>query len=159
MGQECRIRKYRRRDREAVMRITAAGFGGFCLDWNIEQHFGELAGSTWQERKCAGVDYDLARNPEHTLVAQIDGEVVGYLCGRVYRTRSLGHVANMAVHPDHQDRGVGKALLSAALDHFRDCGLEYVRIETLEQNYKTRKLYPSFGFEEVGRQVFYFREL
>ncbi len=156
---QCRIRKYSRRDRDAVLRITAESFEEFCLDWNIEQEFGPLADTNWQERKRAGVDYDLVRNPEHTFVAQVRGQVVGYVCTRLYRTTSIGHVANMAVDQDYQGRGIGKALLRAALKHFRDCGLRYARIETLEQNYKTRQLYPSFGFREVGRQVFYFREL
>ena len=55
--------------------------------------------------------------------------------------------------------GVGKALMAAALDHFRDCGMLYARIETLEQNIKAQNFYPSVGFKEVARQIFYVMEL
>jgi hypothetical protein len=72
---EVTIRTYRRADCEAVMRITEESFEGFCMDYYMEQHFGRIAGTTWQERKCDGIEYDLRRHGEHTLVAELDGEV------------------------------------------------------------------------------------
>ncbi|MGD2175528.1 MAG: GNAT family N-acetyltransferase [Candidatus Brocadiaceae bacterium] len=156
---EAQIRKYAKRDRAAVLRITDASFGGFCVDSNIEEHFGLLAGTSWQDRKRAGIDHDLRRHPKHAFVAEIGGEIVGFVCTRLYRTTCIGHIANIAVEPAHQGMGVGRQLLQAALEHFRQCGMRYARVETMEQNYKGRKLYPSLGFEEVARQVFYLREL
>jgi ribosomal protein S18 acetylase RimI-like enzyme len=153
------IRRYRKADLQAVLRITEESFEGFCLDNNMEKLFGLMGNTTWQERKCEGIEYDLKRSAEHTFVAEVDGEVVGYVSNRVYPEHSTGHIANMAVAKDCQSRGIGKMLIRAALDHFRDCGLHYARIETLEQNYKGQKLYPSFGFKEIGRQIFYLREL
>ena len=154
-----KIRRYRRRDRAAVLRITRESFGGYCLDENIEAAFGRLADTSWQDRKAAGVDSDLTRNPEHCLVAVHDADVVGYVCTRLYRYTATGHIANLAVSPEHQGRGIGRALLEASLRHFRKCGMRHARIETLEQNERGLHLYPVLGFREVGRQVFYFREL
>jgi ribosomal protein S18 acetylase RimI-like enzyme len=156
---EIRVRKYHRRDRPAVLGITQRSFQGFCMESNIEEHFGTIADTDWAERKKNGIEYDLRRHRKHAFVAEMDGEVVGFLCSRVYRSIEVGHVANMAVAPEYQGRGAGKKLLEAALEHFREEGLSYARIETLEQNYKGRKLYPNFGFEEIGKQIFYFREL
>jgi len=153
------VRKYRRRDRDAIMRITRTSFQDMCLDSVMERHFGRIAGTTWQERKEDGIDWDLRHRPEHVLVAEIDGEVVGYMCTRLYYDYSIGHVANLAVACEHQGKGVGKKLMAAALEHFRRCGMRYARVETLDENYKGRKLYPAFGFKEVGRQIYYFREL
>ena len=153
------IRNYRRSDRQTVLQITEESFGGFCLEAEMEEHFGLIAETTWQERKRGGIDYDLRCNPEHTLVAEQGGEVVGYLCSRVYRDQKMGHIANLAVAREQQGQGIGKMLLAAALEHLRDCGMRYARIETLAGNYKGRKLYPAFGFKEVGRQVFFMREL
>jgi ribosomal protein S18 acetylase RimI-like enzyme len=65
----------------------------------------------------------------------------------------------MAVAASYQGLGVGKALIGHALEHFRKRGMRYARIETLQQNYKGQKLYPSFGFTEIGRQIYYLREL
>ncbi|NLW50135.1 MAG: GNAT family N-acetyltransferase [Candidatus Brocadiaceae bacterium] len=153
------IRRYRRSDRQPVLDITEESFGGFCMEARVEEHFGPIAQMTWQQRKAGGIDYDLRCNPEHTLVAERDEQVVGYICNRVYRDQRIGHIANLAVALAHQGQGIGKMLISAALAHLRDCGMRYARIETLESNARGCKLYPSFGFKEVGRQVFFMREL
>jgi ribosomal protein S18 acetylase RimI-like enzyme len=156
---EIAIRDLRKSDAEDVLRITDESFEGFCLDSNMERQFGRIAGTTWQERKRESIDYDLQRNPEHAFVAEVDGQVVGFVCTRVYPDESIGHVANIAVAKQYQGRGIGKRLMQTALSHFRECGMRYARIETLEQNYKGQKLYPAFGFKEIGRQIFYLREL
>jgi len=153
------VRPYRRADRAAVLAITEDSFGGFCLEGNIEEHFGRIAGSSWQERKRDGIDFDLRRHAASTFVAEVDGRVVGYVATRIYSSVLTGHIANMAVCRQYQGIGVGKALMRAALDYFRREGMHYARVETLEQNYKGRRFYPAFGFKEIGRQVFYFREL
>lgn len=157
-GAEVQIRKYRTNDRKAVLAIASESFEGVCLDENIEEKFGKV-GSPWREHKRDAVDYDLSNHPSSAFVALIDGEVVGFACNRLYNSRSLGHVANLAVTEQYQGEGIGKALMKASLDYFRQMGLKYARIETLEQNDKGVKFYPGLGFEEVGRQVFYFKEL
>ncbi len=141
-----------------MLRIAAESFAGLCLDENIEKRFGRVGGR-WQEHKKDSVAYDLSSSTSCTFVALVGGEVVGFICSRLYGSRSVGHVANMAVAPEFQGRGIGKALMRAALDHFRGQGMRYARIETLEQNEKGLRFYPSVGFEEIGRQVFYFMEL
>jgi ribosomal protein S18 acetylase RimI-like enzyme len=56
-------------------------------------------------------------------------------------------------------RGIGRKLIEAALAYFRQKGMAYAKIETLEQNRVGRHLYPSLGFKEVSRQIHYFMEL
>jgi ribosomal protein S18 acetylase RimI-like enzyme len=153
-----RVRPYNRRDRAAVLDLARTGFDGVSLDQNIERQFGKVGGS-WQEHKKDAVDYDLNRNPRSVFVAEFEGEIVGFVCNRIYRARSIGHVANLAVAAGFRRRGVGKLLMAASLDHFRKQGLRYARIETLAQNVTAASFYPSLGFQEVGRQVFYFKEL
>jgi len=153
------IRPYRPTDHQAIMDITSGSFSPAAIDANMERQFGLIAGTTWQERKLKGVAHDLRRQPEYTLVADADGQAVGYVSSRAYKDISTGHIANLAVDTDWQSRGIGKALIQAALDHFRATGLQYARIETLEQNARGSHIYPTFGFEEIGRQIYYFREL
>jgi len=152
------VRNYHRRDRADVLRIAVESFGGVCLDENVEKQFGKI-GRRWQDHKEDTIDYDLGANSASAFVAEVNGKVVGFLCARLYYQRSTGHVANLAVAPDCQGMGVGKALIQAALDHFRDRGMQYARIETLEQNIKAKEFYPAVGFKEVGRQIFYFMKL
>ena len=153
------VRAYRKRDRDAILEITRESFDQFCLESNMDKSFGPIAGMAWDARKCDGIAFDLAQNPDHTFVAVVDAQVVGYVCTRLYTAHLIGHVANIAVARKHQGQGIGKLLLAKALEHFRSFGMRYARIETLEQNYKGNRFYPSFGFKEIGRQVFYFREL
>ena len=60
-----------------------------------------------------------------------------------------------AVDAEHRGAGIGRKLIEFALDHFRSLGLKYARIETLDQNPAGQKLYPSFGFREIARQIHY----
>jgi len=152
------LRRYQRRDRRAVLRISAETFHGVCMDENIERDFGKTGG-TWQQHKMDSIDYDLTGNPASCFVAEADGKIVGFICNRLYHNRSIGHVANLAVREDYQGRGIGKALLQASLDHFREMGMRFARIETLAQNEKGQKFYPAAGFKEIGRQIFYFTKL
>ena len=153
------IRQYRRRDRSAVLEITGRAFNGRCLECNVEERFGTVGGDRWQERKKSGIQYDLKHRPRDTLVAEVDGQVVGFVCTRLYRSRSIGHVANLAVAPEYQGQGIGRSLVEAALDHFRNHGMKHARVETLANNEKARGLYPKLDFEEVARRIYYFREL
>ena len=156
---EIKVRAYRRKDRAAILEMTPRSFDGFCLHQDTEREFGKIGGTSWQEHKKMAVEYDPDRNPGDTLVAEVDGEVAGYACTRLHRFNSVGHVANLAVSPELQGKGVGKALMRAVLEHFKRHGMVYARIETLDQNYKGKRFYPSLGFKEVGRQIFYLMEL
>ena len=157
-GLSIQVRNYESRDRRDVLRIAKTSFEGVCLDENIEERFGQV-GDSWREHKKSAVAHDLRHNPDSAFVALADGHIVGFVCNRLYRSRRLGHVANLAVTEDYQGRGVGKALMRRTLEHFERKGMKFVRIETLEQNKRAREFYPKLGFEEVGRQVFFFREL
>ena len=68
---------------------------------------------------------------DYLLVAEVDGEVVANLglhsAGKSPRRRHVGHLG-MAVRDDWQQRGVGSALMTAALD-LADRWLNYRRLE------------------------------
>jgi len=138
--------------------MAADRFRGVCLDENIERQFGKITAS-WPQHKKAAIDYDITNNPAHTLVAEVEGKVVGFICCRLYRDRLTGHIANLAVAERFQGMGIGRTLVRAALEHFRESGMRHARIETLDQNAKAQKFYPSLGFKEIGRQIYYFMDL
>lgn len=60
------------------------------------------------------------------------------------------HVLSVAVDPEWQSRGVGRALLQAALHRFRELGISTVRLEVRPANEAARHLYRAFGFAAVG---------
>jgi L-phenylalanine/L-methionine N-acetyltransferase len=102
----------------------------------------------WRER--------LAETPEglYSLVACVEGEVVGSLGLETSPTRwRMRHVGSigMAVRDDWQGKGVGTALMEAALD-LADNWLNLMRIEltVYVDNVPATALYEKFGFEVEG---------
>jgi putative acetyltransferase len=100
---------------------------------------------------------------EYLLVAEADGEVVGNLglhaAGKSPRRRHAGSIG-MAVRDDWQRRGVGSALLVAALD-LADRWLNYRRLEltVYTDNVAALALYRKFGFVIEGtHRDFAFRD-
>ena len=87
------------------------------------------------------------------LVAEVDGEVVGNLGLHASGRGRRRHVANlgMSVHDHWQRRGVGTALLAAAID-IADNWLNYhrLRLEVYTDNAAALALYRKFGFEVEG---------
>lgn len=62
-------------------------------------------------------------------------------------------VDNLAVRPDQQHRGHGRALLAHAEQRARDLGLAAVTLYTHERMTSNRRLYERLGFEETGREA------
>ena len=91
---------------------------------------------------------------DHTLVAVVDGKVVGNIgLHAIPKSRRRAHAAaiGMAVHDAYQGKGVGSALMKAALD-LSDNWLQYTRIEltVYVDNAAAFALYKKFGFEIEG---------
>lgn len=78
-------------------------------------------------------------------VAEKGGKIVGY---QISTADSLGgHLARLAVHPQHQGQGVGTALVADVLRKFEEQGLVRVSVNTQEDNVGSLRLYEKFGFE------------
>lgn len=54
------------------------------------------------------------------------------------------------VHPDFQNRGIGKALMDAALDHEELRSAANVYLDVWERNAPARALYARYGFAVIG---------
>ncbi len=149
------IRRYKESDRERLKDITIVCFDGVCIDQNIEKLFGHIAGNDWTWRKKRHIDGDADSYPNGIFVAEIDNEIVGYITTRVDHATKTGGISNFAVLPAYQKMGLGRKLAAEAIAHFKSEGMEYARIETLEQNAVGQHFYPKLGFKEVSRQILY----
>ena len=91
---------------------------------------------------------------DYLLVATIDGDVVGNLglhaASKSPRRRHVGDIG-MAVRDDRQRRGVGTALMQAAIE-LADGWLNYQRLEltVYTDNLAAMALYRKFGFAIEG---------
>ena len=101
----------------------------------------------------------LAEPPEgfYSLVACIDDEVVGQIGIHTHpnhpRRRHVGEIG-MMVRDDWQGKGVGTALMQAAVDLAdKWLNLRRLALEVYVDNEPALKLYKKFGFEIEGRQT------
>ena len=90
---------------------------------------------------------------DHLLVATIAGEVVGNLglhTPKSARRRHVGEIG-MAVRDDRQGRGVGGALMTAAIDLAdRWLNLQRLELSVYSDNLAAMALYRKFGFTIEG---------
>jgi ribosomal protein S18 acetylase RimI-like enzyme len=147
------IRPYRPSDLETLRRITVDSFGSVALDQMLEERLGVWNERHWKARKADHIDDDCNANPQGCFVAERDGELLGYITTRIDRLNSIGRIPNLAVVEAARGYGLGRRLIHHALDAFREQGLKVAKIETMASNVVGQSLYPSCGFEEIGRQV------
>ena len=89
----------------------------------------------------------------HSLVAEVDGCVVGTLGLHVVANPRRRHCASigMAVHDRFQGQGVGTALLAAAIDLADNwLGLHRLELHVYPDNAAGIRLYEKFGFVVEG---------
>jgi ribosomal-protein-alanine N-acetyltransferase len=84
-----------------------------------------------------------------------DGGVLGYVVA--WFVADEGQIANLAVAPVGWGKGIGRALLTAALGEAIARGATDVYLEVRDSNLRARRLYGSCGFKEVGRRRGYYR--
>lgn len=82
-----------------------------------------------------------------------DREVLGYLVAGsgqrapMFRIRQVGMIFDLVVRADQRRAGVGKALVDAALAHFRQRGLTYAQVNFDPNNASAAAFWPAQGFE------------
>jgi ribosomal protein S18 acetylase RimI-like enzyme len=96
-----------------------------------------------------------ANSIEETVVAVASDEVVGFL--HLESTRHGFAELGMGVARPWRGRGVGSALLTAAIDKARAHGLHKRSLEVFPHNHAAIALYRRFGFVEEGRRVKHYR--
>jgi ribosomal protein S18 acetylase RimI-like enzyme len=90
--------------------------------------------------------------PEATWLAVYTGGDDVECCGTIQgirATHKYGAIQNVGVTPSHRGRGIGSAMISAALNGFQQVGLPRVYLEVTAQNDKAVKLYSRLGFRRT----------
>ena len=89
---------------------------------------------------------DIYENLQSFLVAEIDGRVVS-CCALQVIWGQLAEIKSLAVEQSHVGTGVGKSLVSAAIENARDLGLGKLFALTLEPLF-----FEKLGFEKVNKE-------
>jgi GNAT superfamily N-acetyltransferase len=104
-------------------------------------------------RRPAPMDDDYAEKVGlgYAFVAEEGGRTVGLIV-LVHRPDHL-LVENVAVDPDMQSKGIGRALLAFAEQAARDAGILTLRLYTNAAMIENLAFYPRLGYVETGRRT------
>lgn len=118
----------------------------------------------------ASLSTQLAKRPQAlVLLAWLGGQAVGLVIAfegfSTFACRPLINIHDLAVLPNFQCRGVGKALMAAVEAEAQRRGCCKLTLEVLEHNQHARKLYESVGYASyqldptTGRALFLEKKL
>jgi GNAT superfamily N-acetyltransferase len=85
------------------------------------------------------------------LASYVNGAEIEY-CGTIQGIRAAhkyGAIQNVGITPSHRGRGVGTALIAAALAGFQQAGLPRAYLEVTAQNDRAVRLYKRLGFRRT----------
>ncbi len=95
--------------------------------------------------------------PDGCFIASLGGVDVGMVASTGYG--EVGWVGNLIVLPEYRGRGIGAALMEAAIGHLLDAGARSVRLDSvpkavpLYRRLGFREEYPSLRFRGPGRRL------
>src|SRR5262249_13551980 len=124
-----RTRRASRADRPALLAADAAAFDDF---W----HFDDVA-----------LEEAVRATPRSHIRVATKDDPVGY--GLFGRAGAAGYVQRLAVAPDAQHHGLGRALLNDGLRWLRSRGARRVYVNTQEDNERALALYLRAGFLQL----------
>lgn len=121
-----------------------------------EKLTGSYRPQDWETR----ITYAIRRDPEGSLVAEIDGRVVGFVLSDVRGEEfgfpsPTGWLEVVAVHPDYHRRDVGSALAAAALKRFQDRGIRDVRTLVRPEQPHMGEFFQHLGFGQEAVIVYH----
>ncbi len=99
------------------------------------------------------IAYFLKASNAVSLVAQVDGEIAGFITGLIEQQRktTIGHIYTIDVAPKYRRIGVGLKLLEEMEKCFAKKGAEACFLEVRINNLAARKLYQKHGYMELGK--------
>lgn len=125
------IRRGRLGDLNSVLAIEQAAFGRHALD-------------------SSTLFWLLVRRWPGFIVADAEGIVVGYVICRVSLWppwAKLGGINSIAVKPEHFRQGIGRRLMTAAIDYLAGLRVQAIDLEVALKNEPAKTLYTNLGFK------------
>ena len=91
-----------------------------------------------------GIARFLDRNPKTCFVAEADGRLIGTIMAGNDGRR--GYIYHTAVHPNYRGRGIGSALVQAAIQALERLGIGKAALVVLEKNADGNVFWEKQGF-------------
>ncbi|MDD9884985.1 MAG: GNAT family N-acetyltransferase [Gammaproteobacteria bacterium] len=100
-------------------------------------------------------DYAQVVRRHHVFVAEVDGDSSGMLAGVLVLMQTVNGMLldNLAVHPEHQRRGLGRRLLRLAESETRALGRAHLELYSHERMTESIDFYRRAGYVETARRT------
>jgi ribosomal protein S18 acetylase RimI-like enzyme len=100
------------------------------------------------------VENDLADSNIHVLLAEADGEIIGYVQGEVtsrsdHMPRTVGQVSLMYVVKQFRRKGVGRRLMKELCEFFSSNKVEDLTVRYIIGNREAEGFWRKLGFESI----------
>ncbi|TDO54036.1 ribosomal protein S18 acetylase RimI-like enzyme [Kribbella sp. VKM Ac-2571] len=139
------IRRYEEADHSAVLALAPRLTEGVAPWRPPEGVLSAVTGWVVEALHRAGEPH------RFVFVAEDGDDITGFVAGE-QRAHWSGdqelYVGELVVSPQHEGRGVGRALMDAVTDHARQQGLRTITLDTGAANTNARTFYNRLGFEE-----------
>lgn len=108
-----------------------------------------------------------AELPSAFLIAELNGELIGYTMARIERGLShysifhrskKGHTVSIAIKPEYRRKGFATALLKKSMNAMIDQGANELYLEVRVSNNAAVELYRSLGYEILKEIRHYYRD-
>jgi ribosomal protein S18 acetylase RimI-like enzyme len=140
-------------DADAIERVQVetwrAAYAGLMPDGAVASFDVEARQRWWRE----GLAHE-PRPGSETLVAELDGAVVGFVSVGACRDEDgPGELYAIYLDSTRWGSGVGRALIERAEESLRASGFAEARLWVLEGNERAERFYRAAGWERDGRKV------
>lgn len=105
---------------------------------------------------------NLDSNNECVFVADVNGEVVGYVHIIKFNTlyyKSMANIQGMVVSKEYQRKGYGKELMNAAENWARERNIEMVRLNSGFVRPEAHEFYRAIGYHNEKEQIRFMKQL
>jgi [ribosomal protein S18]-alanine N-acetyltransferase len=86
------------------------------------------------------------------VVAEINGQVIGYAFATSHFAGRLMHLVRIAVLPSYRGQAIGMRLLADLVEFARVRGADLITLNTQSYNTEAQRLYEWFGFHRTGER-------
>lgn len=141
---------------EIVRTVWAIG-----SDFTLEEKYGSVGDERWDRWLVPKVMARLYEELGSILVAEVDGEIAGFVSYALDRAREVGTIHYNAVDPRFQGHGIGTMQVERVLAIFREAGMRIACVGTglNEGHAPARRMYEKAGFEPVIEYRMYAQRL
>ena len=139
------IREANNKDAAAICNISSKDLGYECEEKFVRERLESLDS-----------------NREAVFVAEIDGEVAGYVHAEVYSLiywEPMANILGLAVSSDCRRQGAGKALMARVEEWAKEKGIKEIRLNSGGSRKEAHEFYRAIGFDDEKMQVRFIKSI